>query len=243
MTPRISLLAALLVPTLALASGCDFIDQLTQHSGIVDVFTTSHGTPDEAGNMPANNGSQLVFANDMGWQVFVNEGYVTTTAVTLLACDGERYDVEMYWGALAENLGATADAEVEGVGGVRALSGTYCDILVEYGPAETVDNPAAMGATVYLTGSAVRGDEHIDFTWRTDLELAVEVDISQIEKGGAFSISEDQRFSKKLTVSKTYNHLFDGVDFSEALEQADIDDLLADSLRDATVAFEGTNIH
>jgi hypothetical protein len=188
--------------------------------------------------MPSHEGDQLVFANDMGWQVFVNEAFVTTSAVTLLSCDGERFDVEMYWGALAENLGITADAEIEGVGGVRADSGTYCELLVEYGPADEAD-----GATVLLTGSAVRGDEHIDFTWRSELELDVQVDISDIENGGPFSISTDQHFSKKLTVSKTYNHLFDGVDFSQVLDQADIDDLLADSLRHATVAFEGTNIH
>lgn len=243
MTSRIPLLATLLVPTLALASGCDFIDQLTQHTGIVDVFTTSHSTPDEAGNIPSNNGDQLVFANDMGWEVFVNEAYVTTSAVTLLACDGESFNVEMYWGALAENIATTADNEVEGVGGVRANSGSYCDLVVEYGPADEVDLPAAMGATVFLTGSAVRGDEHVDFTWRSDAELDVQVDISGIQNGGPFSISTDQHLSKRLTISKTYNHLFDGVDFSEALDQADIEDLLADSLRHATVAFEGVYSH
>ncbi|PRQ07423.1 hypothetical protein [Enhygromyxa salina] len=243
MTRRIPPFAALLASTLALTSGCELFDQLGQRTGVVDVFTTSHSTPDEAGNVPSRNGDQLLFANDMGWDVFVNEAYVTTSAVTLLGCDGERFAVEMYWGALAENVGTTADSEVAGVGGVRANSGTYCELLVEYGPADEVDNPAAMGATVYLTGSAVRGDEHIDFTWRTDVELDVQVDISEIEGGGPFSISKDQHFSKKLTVSKAYNHLFDGVDFSEALEQADIDDLLADSLRQATVAFEGTNVH
>ena len=243
MTRRIPLLATLLVPTLALASGCEFLDQLTQRTGIVDVFTTSHSTPDDAGNMPSHNGDQLVFDNDMGWQVFVNEAYVTTAAVTLLSCDGEQFDVEMYWGALSENLGDTADNEIEGVGGVRANSGSYCDLMVEYGPADEVDNPAAMGATVLLTGSAVRGEEHIDFTWRSDVQLDVQVDISDIEDGGPFSISEDQNFSKKLTVSKTYNHLFDGVDFSQALEQADIEDLLADSLRQVTVAFEGNYMH
>ncbi|KIG16449.1 hypothetical protein DB30_04493 [Enhygromyxa salina] len=242
MTRRIPLFAALLVPTLALATGCDLLDQLGQRTGVVDVFTTSHSTPDESGNMPTRNGDQLVFANDMGWDVFVNEAYVTTSAVTLLGCDGERFNVEMYWGALAENVGTTADAEVEGMGGVRADSGTYCDVLVEYGPADEVDNPAAMGATVYLTGSAVRGDEHVDFTWRTDAALDVQVDISKVASGKPFSISEDQHFSKKLTISKAYNHLFDGVDFSETLEQADIENLLADGLDQTTVAFEGTNL-
>lgn len=243
MTRRIPFLATFLVPTLVLASGCEFLDQLTQHTGIVDVFTTSHGTPDDEGNMPSHDGGQLVFTNDMGWDVFVNEAYVTTSAVTLLACDGERFDIEMYWGAQAEDLGTTADAELAAAGGVRANSGTYCDLLVEYGPADEVDNPAAMGATVFLMGSAVMGDQHVDFTWRSDIELEAEVDISDIEGGQPFSISTEQHFSKKLTVSKTYNHFFDGVDFSQDFGQADIDDLVADSLRRGTVAFEGTDVH
>ncbi|PRQ04697.1 hypothetical protein ENSA5_05460 [Enhygromyxa salina] len=243
MTRRIPLLATLLVPTLALASGCDLFSQLSQHTGIVDVFTTSHGTPDDEGNLPSHNGHQLVFTNDMGWDVFIDEAYVTTSAVTLLACDGERFDIEMYWGAQAENLGATADAELAAAGGVRANAGTYCDLVVEYGPADTVDNPAAMGATVYLAGSAVMGDQHIDFIWRSDIELETQVDISDIEAGQPFAISTEQHFSKKLTVSKTYNHFFDGVDFNDELSQADIDDLVADSLDRGTVAFEGTNVH
>jgi hypothetical protein len=232
--------AALLVSTLVLGSGCDFIEQLSERSAIVDVFTTSHGTPDELGNMPNRNGEQLIFTNDMGWQVFINDAYVTTSAVTLLACDGERFDIEMYWGALAENMGETADTEVAGLGGVRANSGNYCDVLVAYAPAEDADDALAMGSTVLFTGSAVKGDQHIDFTWRSDVELEIEVDISEVDAGAPFSISRQEHFSKKLTISKSYNHFFDGVDFAEALSQDDIEALIADSLRDGTVAFEGT---
>lgn len=244
MTRRISLLsaAAVFLPALALNNGCAFLDSLTASSGIVDVFTTSHGTPDEQGNMPNRNGEQLIFTNDMGWQVFINEAYVTTSAVTLVGCDGERYEIEMYWGALAEDLGETADREPAGVGGVRVLSGTYCNVVVEYGPASTADAAAAMGTTVLLTGSAVMGDQHIDFTWRSEIEVDVDVDISRAELGSPFEISTEQHVSKKLTLSKTYNHFFDGVDFGEALSQEDIDDLIADNLRKNTIAVEGTRV-
>lgn len=242
MTRTTHLFAALLVPTLALGSGCDFIDQLSERSAIVDVFATSHGTPDTEGNMPNRNGEQLIFTNDMGWQVFLNDAYVTTSAVTLLACDGERYDVEMYWGAMAENVGETADVEVAGLGGVRANSGTYCDVLVAYAPAEDADDAMAMGATVLFTGSAVKGDQHIDFSWRSEVELEVEVDISEVAAGSPFSIGRQEYFSKKLTISKSYNHFFEGVDFAEALSQDDIEALIADSLREGTMAFEGTTV-
>lgn len=242
MTRTSHLFAALLVPTLALGSGCDLIDQLSERSAIVDVFTTSHGTPDPEGNMPSRTADQLIFTNDMGWQVFINDAYVTTSAVTLLACDGERYDVEMYWGALAENLGETADNEVAGVGGVRASSGNYCEVLVAYAPAQDADDAMAMGSTVLFTGSAVKGDQHVDFSWRSDVELEVEVDISEVAAGAPFSIGRQEYFSKKLTISKSYNHFFDGVDFAEELSQEDIEALIADSLRDGTVAFEGTDV-
>lgn len=240
MTARISTLAALLVPTLALATGCDLLDQLTQHTGIVDVFAASHGTPDEQGNLPTRNGEQLIFVNDMGWEIYVDEAYVVTAGVTLQACDGERFDVELYWGPLAEDIGQTADSETAGLGGVRANSGTYCEVLVEYAPmAEEVPNPAAAGTTVYMTGSALKDDQHIDFLWTSTVEVEAEVDITAIEAGKPFRISESQNFSKKLTVSKSYDSFFDGVDFAEPLTQGDIDALIAASLRDGTIAKVG----
>ena len=237
MTRRISTLAAILVPTLALASGCDLLDQLSQHTGIVDVFAASHGTPDEQGNLPTRNGEQLIFVNDMGWEIFVDEAYVTTSGVTLQACDGERFDVELYWGPLAEDIGQTADSELAGLGGVRADSGTYCELLVEYAPtAEEVPNSDAVGTTVYLTGSALKDGQHIDFLWKSSVEVQAEVDITAVEAGKPFRISEDQQFSKKLTVSKSYDGFFDGVDFAEPLTQGDIDALIAASLEDGTIA-------
>ncbi len=242
MTRRIPLLAAaLLVPTLGLSTGCDFFAQLSQHTGIVDVYAASHGTPDEQGNMPSRNGQQLIFVNDMGWEVFVDQAYVTTSGVTLQSCDGERFDVELYWGPLAENVAETADNELQGIGGVRANSGDYCTAIVEYGPtAEDVDNPEAAGATVFLTGSALKDGQHVDFVWRSEVEVEAEVDISAVEAGSPFRISEEQHFSKKLTVSKSYVEFFDGVDFAVELTQGDIDALVSASLKDSSIARAAT---
>jgi len=241
---RIRTLVLALVPAVALTTGCgDFFDQLSQRSGIVNVFSTSHSTPDEAGNAASRNGPQLIFTNDMGWEIFVDEGFVTTTGAALVSCDGERTDFEMYWGAQAENLSETADAEVNGLGGVRALSGDYCDLVVSYGPAEEASSANAMGATVFFTGSALRDGEHVDFVWRSEINIDADLDISGLELGQPFRISKQQNFAKELTISKTFNHFFDGVDFSVELSQEDIDDLVADSLTNQTVAFTGTNIH
>jgi len=240
MTRRIPLLATLLLPTLALGSGCDLFDQLQQRTGIVDVFAGSHGTRDEAGNLPTRNGQQLIFVNDMGWEVFVNEAYITTNAVTLTACDGERFDVELYWGPLAEILGQTADTQSSGIGGVRVDSGNYCDLLVEFAPtAETSPTAEASGTTVFLKGSAVKGEERVDFLWSTDIELDVTVDISEVEAGKPFNISKDQNFSKKLTVSKSYDRFFVGIDFADTLSQDDIEALIVATLTDDTIAKVG----
>jgi hypothetical protein len=240
MTRRTPLLATLLIPTLALGSGCDLLSQLQQRTGIVDVFAGSHGTPDEAGNLPSRNGQQLIFVNDMGWDVFINEAYITTSAVTLAACDGERFDVELYWGPLAEDVGETADTQSSGLGGVRADSGNYCELLVEFAPtAETAPTAEATGSTVFLKGTALKGEERVDFLWSTDIEVAVTVDISEVEAGGPFHISKDQNFSKKLTVSKGYDQFFVGIDFADELSQGDIDALIAATLTEETIAKVG----
>jgi hypothetical protein len=239
MIRRLPLFAAL-VSTLALGTGCDFIAQLSQKTGIVDVFAASHGTPDEDGNLPSRNGQQLIFTNDMGWEIFINEAYVTTSAVTLQACDGERFDVELYWGPLAEDLAETADRDQAGLGGVRVNSGTYCDLLVEFAPtADEVSNPAAVGTTVYLTGSAVKDDQLIPFLWTSQVEVEATVDISKLENGTPFRISESQHFSKKITISKSYDRFFEGVDFADELSQGDIDALISASLKDGTIAKPG----
>ncbi|MCA9696098.1 MAG: hypothetical protein KC431_01150 [Myxococcales bacterium] len=233
--------AALLVPALAFSSGCDFLDQLTQKTAVVDVFATSHGEPDEMGNLPNRNSGQLVFVNDMGWEVFVNDAIVTTEGVTLKSCDGEGFAVEFYWGAFAEEISSIPDFDVTGLGGVRADSGEYCDLKVEFGPsAEGMDIADANDTTVYLAGSAVKGDTHVDFVWKTDVAFDINVDISKIKDNRPFNISDNEAVSKKLTVAKSYTAFFTGIDFDLELSQADIDALIVDTLKTSTMAYVGT---
>lgn len=238
-----SLTALLLVPVLGATTGCDFLDSLGESSVIVDVFATSHGTPDSEGELPERNGDQLVFANDMGWDIFLDEAYVTTTALSLHSCSGERFDVEMYWGALAEDMPAHGDYEVLGVGGVRATEGSYCSLKVEYGPAESgMEAAGAAGSTVYLAGKALKDDQMIEFVWRTELAIDVDVDLSEVDGGEPFHVGDSEFVNKKLTVAKTYDRFFDGIDFADidSLGQADIDALVTDTLSRQTGAFIGT---
>jgi hypothetical protein len=238
-----SLTALLLVPVLGASTGCDFLDSLSESSVIVDMFATSHGTPDAAGELPERNGQQLVFANDMGWEVFLDEAYVTTTALSLHSCAGERFDVEMYWGALAESIPEHGDYEVLGVGGVRATEGSYCSLRVEYGPAEDgMAQPDAVGSTVYLAGTALKDDQMVEFVWKTELAIDVDVDLSEVDDGAPFRVGASEFVNKKLTVAKTYDRFFDGIDFADigSLDQADVDALLTDTLDRQTAAFIGT---
>lgn len=243
MTRRFSTLATLLlVPTLGLSSGCEFLDSLTESSAIVDVFTTSHGTPDEQGQVPERNGEQLIFTNDMGWEIYLNAAYVTTSGLTLVACDGERFEVDLYWGAMAENIPEHGDYEALGIGGVRATSGSYCSMLVQYAPfdGDDMDEPAALGSTVYLAGTAIQGDQMVEFAWRSEVELEVDVDLAEIDGGNPFEIGKNEYVSKKLTVAKAYDSFFAGIDFAEPLAQADVDALVTATLESETAAFEGT---
>ncbi|NVB41150.1 hypothetical protein G6O69_25140 [Pseudenhygromyxa sp. WMMC2535] len=236
-----ALAALLLVPTLGMSSGCALLDALTETSAVVDVFATSHGEPDDEGNLPSRNGHQVIFVNDMGWEIFIDDAVITTEGVTLRSCDGEDFEVEFYWGALAETFDENPDYDVTGLGGVRATTGQYCDALVDYGPsAEGMDNPAAEGSTVFLSGSAVKGDMHIDFEWRTDLALTVDVDVSKIQNGRPFDIQDGASSAKKLTIAKSYTGFFAGIDFEDELSQADVDSLLIDTLQQTTLAYAGT---
>ena len=239
----LSLAAALLAPALALTSGCDLLDQFGQSTAIVDVFATSYGSPDAEGNLPARSGTQLSFVNDMGWTVFINEAYVTTASVALRACDGDRFNVEMYWGALAEPVSDKGDYEVTGLGGARVNTGSYCQLTVEYAPlAVGTSAPAAEGTTVYIQGAAVKDDARVEFEWKTELALEVDVDLSEVAGGQPFRVREGQTVSEKLTVAKSYDSFFAGIDFAgaEDMSQADIDSLLIATLDQDTRAFPGT---
>ena len=240
MTPRITSALRFALPLVAvtlMGTGCELLDQLQMRTGMVDVYSASHANPDEAGDMPANTSSQLIFNTDMGWQVFIDEAYVTTAAVTLQSCAGDRFDVDLYWGPLVEDVQTTARGQIDSLGGVRAESGSYCEAIVDYAPStDEYENPDAAGSTVYLRGSAVKDGELVEFVWRTEIAVEVAVDLSKLEYGKPFHISRDQNFAKKISLSKDYCSFFMGVDFAEPLSQADIDDLIAASLDHGTIA-------
>jgi hypothetical protein len=98
---------------------------------------------------------------------------------------------------------------------------------VHYGPyplgasSDGLD-PRIVGATFLIEGAAVRGDLVIPFEIRSEASIDVELDMSTIDAGRPLFVDGGEDFPIELALSKTYDRLFDGVDF----ETATADDLV-----------------
>lgn len=217
------------VLALALSSftlgGCELLDAINGDGALVNVYTTHHATP-ERGAFPNRGGAYEAreFKNDEGWDIVLTHGYVTTVGASLTSCDGSSRKVDLYWGQLPENLSAR-DLELEGVGGVDVPSGDYCEVTIQYGPyrpgtLEQGDHEAPAtdrldDATVYIRGSADKGNVHIQFEYALADATEVDLDITHIENGRPLSVAAREAFPLDLTVTKTYDRFFDGLDFDD----------------------------
>ncbi len=225
-----SIRAALALAAAALLSGgCDLIDALSDEGDtLVTVFSNHHATPMD-GLVPdrGGDGELRVFENDEGWTVHLTDGLITTRGVTLQRCDGSETPIEFYFGSVAEDL-RSADLERRTLGGTEVGAGDLCGVTIHYGPfsAETDNAPEQMdaedvdGLTVLLEGYAERGDDLIPFEIEVESPTDVFTDLSE-RPGGPLRISGDEAFPVELTVSKTYDRFFDGVDF-ESLSNEDL---------------------
>ncbi len=223
--------ASLLVlgATLSSTAGCELADVLggiDNPRTLVNVSTTHHATaaqgvfPDKGGD-----GEIREFDTDLGWSITLVRAYFTTADITLVECDGESTSLDMYHGPLAEDVTAR-DLEMLTVGGIEVRSAEFCAMQVHYGPYPMTSStngldPRIAGATFYLEGAAVRGDVVIPFEIRSDMPIDAELDLSAIDAGGPLVVDGKEEFPVELALSKTYDRLFDGVDF----ETATADDL------------------
>lgn len=205
-----------------LFGGCDLLDALSDPGDtLITVFTNHHATP-ENGQVPdrGGDGELRVFENDEGWTVHLTEGLITTTGTTLHRCDGSEAAVDFYFGTIAEDL-RSADLLPLTLGGTTVSAGSFCGLTVHYGPfsaatdmpPETADVTAADGNTIYLAGFAERGSESVEFEIAVDAAPDVYIDLEDRPEG-ALRISGDEPFPVEMTVSKTYDRFFDGVDFA-----------------------------
>ena len=100
-------------------------------------LATHHATP-ENGSFPGRGEEEepRVFTTDLGWEVTLLEGYVTISAVTLVACNDSEIELNMFWGPCPEDL-KDQDLATLTVAGNRAREGDYCTLRVTYAPYET----------------------------------------------------------------------------------------------------------
>jgi hypothetical protein len=243
------LLLTLAALTLSGTMGCDI-----DNGSLVHVFSTHHAS-EEDGSFPIRGSadSARVFDNDEGWSVALLEGIVVTAGATLVSCDGDAYDLDMFWGPCAENMRAE-DLAASTVAGLRVPSDDYCFLEVEYGtyvpPEDDEENRhvqpepgSATGNTILLRGAANGPDgTRIEFDLRSSANFVVSLDLRDLdEDGDPLTISGDDAFPSEITVSKTYDQFFEGIDFQNYSPSAAAANLPA-TLTEETRVSPGTQV-
>jgi hypothetical protein len=230
-------------------SGCDWF--AVDEGGQVNVFTAHHGTAvSSAFPSYGAEGISRVFTNDLGWTIRLTEAYVTTKNVELIGCDGKTTDVSLYWGPWAEDIIAIGDTLVQGIGGVTSDPSSFCNVRVSYEPFyyteittaggdNTPSNAEMDGQTVLLSYVASLDGEEISGTFTTQATVVADIDTSAIVDNGPIKVAADQRVPVEITLSKTYDRFFDGIDFLTATD-ADIEASVIASLEMDSKATLGT---
>ncbi len=219
---RANAAALALIAGAVFTGGCDLIDAFSDSGDtLITVFANHHATP-ENGAVPdrGGDGDLRVFENDEGWTVHLADGLITTTGVTLHRCDGAQAPVEFYFGSVAEDL-RSADLDRKTLGGTEVGAAEFCGVTVHYAPfsAQLDEAPASMdaavvdGLTIYLHGFAEKGDARVTFTIEVDQSVDAYADLSA-RPAGALRIRGNESFPVEMTVSKTYDRFFDGIDFA-----------------------------
>jgi hypothetical protein len=219
----------------------------------VRFFATHAGTPGVDGYPDyGDQETTRVFVTDMGWQIALHEVFITTADVQFVRCtESTGTPIEMFWGPCPESFVSTNDLESVPLGAVTVDDGTFCSIDVVFGPFVppssgdehiAVGNPMIEGNTLVVNGVARRGEgpmlEEHPFSIVSDVEVVARLDTSTLEDDGPISLSKEN-FPRDLTVIKTYDRFFDGVDFSTATP-ADIEAAILHALEFETVVFDGT---
>ena len=215
---------------------------LGEEGTLLHVFATHHAAPVE-GAIPnrGDDDQPRIFDNGEGWTITLVDAFIVTAGATLLGCDGGVHELEMFWGPYPEDL-RSEDLAAYTVAGRELSPGGYCALGVHYAPYSPDQSDLAAtdeidGATVFLRGVARRDEEQIEFTHRTAREVAVEIDLA--DTGQPLVVGDEEPFPKELTVAKTYDELFSGLDFA-TYDPAAFDDELVERLEAVTHAYEGT---
>jgi hypothetical protein len=228
-------IAAALSCTAVLGTGCDLLEALQNGGGgstLVQLLVTHHATPQDGIFPDLSNGEMRTFETDDGWTVNLSAAYVTTSRATLHECSGGSVDFDAFWGQLPENIHQT-DLELLSFAAVDVEASTFCTMTVEYGPFMADDENAdvhntgkhtdqIVGATYLLEGVATKGELAVPFSLTGNQTAAVDLDLSHLQSGGPLTIDAQEPFPVDLTLSKTYDRFFDGIDF-ESFDAVDMD--------------------
>lgn len=237
-------------------AGCGLGDLFGQSTSTIKVFATHAGTPDDAGFPELGDaGSTRVFTNDMGWEIALGQIYVTTADIQLVRCgEQDGTSIEMFWGTCPEDFISTNDRETLPLGALTIDDGEFCGVDVVYSPyvddggADEHTNPSngeVVGKTVLITGVARRDVgtatlEEVTFELASEQTVIAHLDISQLEDGGPVRLAHEN-FARNLTVLKTYDQFFEGIDFSSAT-QADLEAAVLAGLELDTRVYDGATI-
>jgi hypothetical protein len=246
--------AAALSFTVLFGSGCDLIEAIQgggKGTTLVQLLVTHHATPQDGTFPSLSVGEAATFDTDEGWTVSLRTAYITTASATLHECGGAAVEFDAFNGPLPEDMN-DEDLDLLTFAGVEVEANSFCGMTVEYGPFVADDETARayeMGedankirnATYYFEGVARRGDVSVTFELTGTGTAVADLDISTIMNGGPLSISADEAFPVDLTLSKTYDRFFDGVDFSSFSEEDMDANIMAVLELETRVAF-GTRV-
>jgi hypothetical protein len=239
-----------------LIAGCGIVDLIKGNEvATVRMFATHSGSPTDDGWPDYGDSiTTRVFTNDMGWLISLSEVYVTTAEVRLVECSAELgEEIEMFWGACPEDFVHTDDRESLALGAITVGDGSYCRIDVTFAPyvpseqsADHInpENPMIENHTVLINGVARRGMgpdiEEVPFQVLSDVAVTARANISKLDNGTAFKL-DDENVPRDLTILKTYDTFFEGIDFSVATPE-EIETAVLAGLEFDTVIYKGAEI-
>ncbi|MEM9455592.1 MAG: hypothetical protein AAGF11_15530 [Myxococcota bacterium] len=240
--------ASALLCTTAFGAGCDLIEALNDKgSTLVQLMVTHHATPEDGFFPDLGSGDIRTFDTDEGWTVNLRAAFVTTSSATLHRCGGGDVAFDAFWGQLPEDI-IKDDLALNSFAAVEVEASRFCSLTVEYAPYKATDDVSRQremgehgddvaGTTYYFEGVATKGDVAVDFELSGNGSAIAELDMSTVMNGGPLVITADEAFPVDLTLSKTYDRFFDGIDF-EDYDPADIDgNVMALLELDSRIAF------